>query len=44
MISSSGSLVVAIKSGAEDKIATTAMLLFYILTNVNKMYLLYKGL
>lgn len=44
VISTSGSLVVAIKLRAEDKIATTAMLLFYILKKVNKMCLLYKGL
>ena len=35
---------VAIKPRAEDRIATTAMLLFYIIKNVNKTCLLYKCL
>jgi hypothetical protein len=44
VISTSGSLVVAIKPRVVDKIATTAMLLFYIPKKVNQMRLLYKDL
>jgi hypothetical protein len=44
VISSSGSLVVAMKPRAIDKITSTAMLLFYILKKVSKMCLLHKGI